>query len=151
MLVIYKSLQKIGVVPLFERASFTTFGRHQSNDFPILHASSSRLHAVVQYGKERVYLYDVSTHGTRVNGIQIPKEEHFHLKIGDKIQFGRSSRIYILKPDDRVLPRPDYGYQQSETNDWEEALQQTEMSVTDAVKKSHQSILQELMGGKMFV
>merc|ERR1719242_1380572 len=88
-------METIGECPLFQKASFTTFGRHRSNDFPVLHGSVSRLHAVLQYGKERVFVYDLSTHGTSVNGLKVPKEQFVQIKIGDKIQFGESTRNYV--------------------------------------------------------
>jgi len=125
---VYKTLEKIAVCSLFQRASYSTFGRHRDNDFVVMHDSSSRLHAVIQYGRERVYLYDISAHGTKVNGKRIPKEEYVQLKIGDKVEFGFSSRSYVLQPDDspqngnQYFAAPSVASKPQE--DWEVQLQQ---------------------------
>jgi len=75
----------------------------------MFHGSLSRLHAVIQHGNgDRVYMFDVSTHGTKVNGERINSNEHVQLKVGDKIQFGESTRVYVLEPDDR--PELPHGY-----------------------------------------
>jgi len=156
LLRIYKSLSRIGIVPLFESATFTTFGRHKKNDFPVMHQSCSRLHAVIQHGNgDRVYLYDVSTHGTKLNGEKIDKKEHTQLKVGDKVQFGESTRIYVLEPDER--PEPGFGGTYGHLTQQDIESYRTSnpgenvANIKESVQQSHKAVLESLLGGSMSV
>lgn len=144
-----KKLNKVALCPLFQRASFTTFGRHKDNDFPVLHESLSRLHSVIQYGKERVWLWDCSANGTKVNGRKVSKEEYVQLKIGDTIKFASSTREYILKPDETVpiLPSiaPQIPYVEPKpAEDWETALQATEVITNATIDGARRDLLDSL-------
>ncbi|KAL7555692.1 hypothetical protein ACA910_005136 [Epithemia clementina (nom. ined.)] len=82
-------------------------------DIPILHPSCSSQHAVLQYralplnnthggrGGNRLqclpYIMDLeSTNGTFLNGVRIDAARYYSLEKGDVLQFGASTREYVL-------------------------------------------------------
>lgn len=87
------------------------FGRERAvADYPIEHLSCSKQHAVIQFrytekrsefgdkrGKVKPYIIDLdSSNGTKVNGKKIPDRRFFELKSNDVINFGESSRDYVI-------------------------------------------------------
>uniref|UniRef100_A0A2P2KWR9 Smad nuclear interacting protein n=1 Tax=Rhizophora mucronata TaxID=61149 RepID=A0A2P2KWR9_RHIMU len=86
------------------------FGRVDLCDFVLEHPSISRFHAVLQFKRHGdAYLYDLgSTHGTFINKHQVDRRVHVELHVGDVIQFGHSSRLYIFQgPPDLMPPEID--------------------------------------------
>ncbi|XP_042470687.1 kanadaptin-like [Zingiber officinale] len=65
------------------------FGRVDLCDFVLEHPTISRFHAVLQFKKDEVLLYDLgSTHGTFVNKVQIKKKVYTAVHVGDVLRFG---------------------------------------------------------------
>lgn len=79
-------------------------------DLPAEHPTISKQHAVIQFryiekrnefgdklGKVRPYLIDLeSTNGTSLNKEEIPASRYLELRDKDMIQFGHSTREYVL-------------------------------------------------------
>ncbi|KAI9807976.1 MAG: hypothetical protein M1825_005283 [Sarcosagium campestre] len=79
-------------------------------DFPVDHPSCSKQHAVIQFryvtktnefgdkdGRVRPYVIDLeSANGTTVNADKIPATRYVELRDKDVIQFGLSTREYVL-------------------------------------------------------
>jgi pSer/pThr/pTyr-binding forkhead associated (FHA) protein len=78
----------------------TLFGRNaQVVDVRVQHASTSREHAVIQFGKDNtIFIADHmgSTHGTFVNKQRLKAKDLVKLQVGDMIRFGESTRLYHL-------------------------------------------------------
>jgi smad nuclear-interacting protein 1 len=85
-------------------------------DIPLAHLSVSAQHAVVQFREMdevveldgewenrkviKPYVMDLkSTQGTKLNGHKIDDSRYYELRVGDLLQFGTSSRDYILMHD----------------------------------------------------
>ncbi|CAL9102887.1 unnamed protein product [Musa textilis] len=81
------------------------FGRIDSCDFVLDHPTISRFHAVLQFKKDEVLLYDLgSTHGTFINKMQVKTKVYTELHVGDVIRFGMSSRLYIFQGPTELMP-----------------------------------------------
>jgi smad nuclear-interacting protein 1 len=79
-------------------------------DLPAEHPSISKQHAVIQFrhiektneygdriGKVRPYIIDLeSANGTKLNGEEIPASRYLELRDKDLLQFGDSTREYVL-------------------------------------------------------
>ena len=79
-------------------------------DFPTEHPSCSKQHAVLQFrytekknewgekkGAVKPYIIDLeSANGTKLNGEKLPQSRYVGLVSGDVINFGDSSREYVL-------------------------------------------------------
>lgn len=75
------------------------FGREDACDILLEnHPTISRKHASIMLGKNNgeIFLCDFSTHGTRVNVDKIDREQPLRLFVGDVIEFGHTSKYYIL-------------------------------------------------------
>ncbi|EGG01890.1 uncharacterized protein MELLADRAFT_91722 [Melampsora larici-populina 98AG31] len=96
------------------RQSAYLFGRDRLVvDIPIDHPSSSKQHAVLQFrlvqtrnefgdtkSLVKPFIIDLeSANATLVNGEKIPQARYFGLGSGDVIEFGRSTREYVLSPE----------------------------------------------------
>ncbi|GAB5033991.1 smad fha domain-containing protein [Nannochloropsis oceanica] len=69
----------------------------------------SRVHAVVQFRKkdDTLHVQDLgSTHGTFVNKQRLPAREWQPLLVGDLLQFGQSTRLYLVTGPE-ALARPE--------------------------------------------
>ncbi|KAG6519595.1 hypothetical protein ZIOFF_023089 [Zingiber officinale] len=76
------------------------FGRVDLCDFVLEHPTISRFHAVLQFKKDEVLLYDLgSTHGTFVNKVQIKKKVYTGVHVGDVLRFGLFI-TNIMNPDE---------------------------------------------------
>ena len=90
------------------RQSAYLLGRNEDIcDVPLRHASCSSQHAVLQYralpnsttGRLHCqpYLMDLeSTNGSFINSVRIEPARYYQLKKGDVLQFGASTREYVL-------------------------------------------------------
>ena len=109
-LFVFKGSELLETLPLSERSCWL-FGRERAVvDFPTEHPSCSKQHAVLQFrytekknewgekkGAVKPYLIDLeSANGTKVNGEELPKSRYVGLVSGDVINFGDSSREYVL-------------------------------------------------------
>ncbi|KAI9790097.1 MAG: hypothetical protein M1816_005567 [Peltula sp. TS41687] len=109
-LYVFKGADLLETIELGSRSCWL-FGRERTvADFPLDHPSSSKQHAVVQFrylvktnefgdkdGMVRPYLIDLeSANGTMVNGDHIPATRYVELRHKDMIQFGLSTREYVL-------------------------------------------------------
>lgn len=101
----------IGNIPIPQGTKFYTFGRLPENNVPLDHESTSRNHAVLQFGpRNAAFIYDLgSSHGTFVNKKQISPGQYVKIISGNAIiRFGASSRQYILNleeyTDEEISP-----------------------------------------------
>merc|ERR1719491_1565103 len=93
-----RELDLVGFMAPSDNKFYATFGKSVGVDFTLQHESISRVHALFQLAKDgALYLFDVSTHGTLLNGKQIPLRKYVELKRGDQIRFGHSSRVYVVE------------------------------------------------------
>ena len=80
-------------------------------DVPVEHPSASKQHAVLQFrylekrvgefgekkGKVGLYVLDLeSANGTKLNGEVLPSRRFVECKSGDMVQFGESTREYVV-------------------------------------------------------
>jgi hypothetical protein len=67
-------------------------------DVVVAHESVSRQHAALQFGEAgELYIIDLgSTHGTKLNKALLSPKVYTLLSVGSVIQFGESSRLYIV-------------------------------------------------------
>eukprot|EP00485_Elphidium_margaritaceum_P005715 CAMPEP_0202687776 /NCGR_PEP_ID=MMETSP1385-20130828/3395_1 /ASSEMBLY_ACC=CAM_ASM_000861 /TAXON_ID=933848 /ORGANISM="Elphidium margaritaceum" /LENGTH=367 /DNA_ID=CAMNT_0049342619 /DNA_START=215 /DNA_END=1318 /DNA_ORIENTATION=- len=85
---------------------YLVFGRDEKEcDFCVQHLSISRKHCIFYFNRNgHVYLFDISTHGVLINDAPVPKRKHVQLKHEDRIQFGQSSRCYVVCVGDKPVP-----------------------------------------------
>jgi pSer/pThr/pTyr-binding forkhead associated (FHA) protein len=98
---IIKKNELISTISL-KSSKYLIFGRKKDLCDVILdHQSISRQHCVLFFDQtNKIYLIDLkSSHGTFVNQKQIPSNEIIELNENDMIQFGQSTREYILSSD----------------------------------------------------
>ncbi|KAI9680868.1 MAG: hypothetical protein M1817_004308 [Caeruleum heppii] len=109
-LYVFKGADLVETVELASRSCWLVGRERMVVDFPVDHPSCSKQHAVVQFrfvtktnefgekdGRVKPYLIDLeSANGTSVNGEQIPPTRYVELKDKDMIQFGLSTREYVL-------------------------------------------------------
>jgi smad nuclear-interacting protein 1 len=101
------------------RQSAYLIGRHDVADLKVEHPSCSKQHAVLQFRQREIkgpsgapgdvrrvvkpYLMDLeSVNKTKLNGEEIPPARYVELRTQDTIQFGLSSREYVLMHEDMV-------------------------------------------------
>nr|CAD1826650.1 unnamed protein product [Ananas comosus var. bracteatus] len=108
------------------------FGRVDLCDFILEHQTISRFHAVLQFKKDEVLLYDLgSTHGTSVNKKQVKKKVYMEIHVGDVIRFGQSSRLYIFQGPSELMP-PEGDFQKLREARIQEELLDREASLSRA-------------------
>eukprot|EP01083_Nonionella_stella_P013383 37702_1 len=111
-LYVYKKDEQINLFYL-HRQSFYLIGRdHRVTDIVCRHISVSSQHAVIQYRRVKAsnktkttivkpYIMDLkSRHGTYLMGDKLEPYRYYELLAKDKIQFGRSTREYIVLAND---------------------------------------------------
>lgn len=99
----YKDNQLIETITLQGKACFS-FGRNQQKvDVCLMHESISREHAcIVLDAAKGCLIVDLdSTSGTKVDGETLEPNMSTELKEGAKIEFGSSTRSYLVKLDFR--------------------------------------------------
>eukprot|EP01135_Chromosphaera_perkinsii_P002602 Nk52_evm118s224 gene=Nk52_evmTU118s224 len=83
---------------------FLVVGRLDTSDVVCDHPSVSRYHVILQHGGskgEKLFLFDLgSTHGTKINKKMVDKRTFIELRDGYILQFGSSSRIYLVNERD---------------------------------------------------
>jgi hypothetical protein len=92
-----------------DNADHYTFGRMPGAvTFVLDNPTVSRAHAVAQFRRAdgALLLQDLgSTHGTFVNKGRVPaKPEWVELKVGDMVQFGQSTRLYVVNGPEEYAP-----------------------------------------------
>ncbi len=95
-------------------ADHYTFGRMPGAvTFVLENPTASRVHAVAQFRRAdgALLLQDLgSTHGTFVNKGRIPpRPEWVELRAGDMVQFGQSTRLYVVNGPEEYEP-PEVSY-----------------------------------------
>jgi len=80
-------------------------------DYTLEHPSISRQHVAIQFKADGVaYIYDLSTHGTRVNKRQLRSRVYAKLSVGDVIQLGQSSRLLIFQGPEELMQAREGGW-----------------------------------------
>ncbi|KAI0114292.1 SMAD/FHA domain-containing protein [Hypoxylon sp. NC0597] len=109
-LFVFKGEDIIDTVPLSSRSCWLVGREVAVVDLPAEHPSISKQHAVIQFryiekrneygdkiGKVKPYLIDLeSANGTMLNGKKVPESRYLELRDKDMIQFGQSTREYVL-------------------------------------------------------
>ncbi|RMZ78807.1 hypothetical protein DV738_g3577, partial [Chaetothyriales sp. CBS 135597] len=108
---VFKGEEIVDTVELAQQSCWL-FGREAAVvDVLLEHPSTSKQHAVIQFrytevknefgdrkGRVKPYILDLeSANGTTVNGDLIPNAQYIELRDKDVVQFGRSSREYIVQ------------------------------------------------------
>ncbi|KAL5357724.1 SMAD/FHA domain-containing protein [Aspergillus floccosus] len=115
-LYVFKGQDLLEVVEIYERSCWLIGRERLVVDFPLDHPSCSKQHAALQFryvekrnefgdriGRVKPYLIDLeSANGSSVNGDKIPGGRYVELRDKDVLQFGLSSREYVL-----MLPKPE--------------------------------------------
>ena len=109
-LFVFKGADIVDEVDLSARSCWLVGRETSVVDLLAEHPSLSKQHAVVQFryreerneygdksGKVKPYLIDLeSANGTKLNGDKVPDSRYLELRDKDMIQFGHSSREYVL-------------------------------------------------------
>ena len=106
---VWKGGQQVEVLPIHTKSSFLIGRERRVVDIPTDHPSCSQQHAVIQFRRTGTfpevtpYLLDLeSANGTMLNGSLIPPARFVSLRPEDLIQFGYSTREYILLHEEYV-------------------------------------------------
>lgn len=68
------------------------------------HPSISRHHAAIQFKSDgAAYVYDMSTHGSRVNKKQLKSKVYAKLHVGDVLHLGQSTRLLIFSGPEELV------------------------------------------------
>lgn len=109
-LFVFKGADIIETIDLGTRSCWLIGREIAVVDMPAEHPSLSKQHAVIQFrfiekrneygeksGKVKPYLIDLdSANGTKLNKEDIPGSRYYELRDKDMIQFGHSTREYVL-------------------------------------------------------
>lgn len=116
-LYVFKREELIDTLHISKQSSYIIGRENRVADIPVFHPSISKQHAVIQFrlveaesSKQsangrvrrivRPYLMDLeSTNGTTINKRRIPTSRYVELKEKDVINFGHSTRDYVLLHD----------------------------------------------------
>jgi len=84
------------LIPI-DTASCFLVGRHDGEfNVVIDHVTVSRRHALLVHKHDAVFLYDMSSNGSSINGVPVPKREYVELKFGDSLHFGEHPSTFTL-------------------------------------------------------
>ncbi|OJJ39288.1 hypothetical protein ASPWEDRAFT_95393, partial [Aspergillus wentii DTO 134E9] len=114
-LYVFKGQDLLEVMELKERSCWLIGRERLVVDFPLDHPSCSKQHAAIQFrfvekrnefgdriGRVKPYLIDLeSANGSSVNGDKIPAGRYVEVRDKDVLQFGLSTREYVM-----MLPPP---------------------------------------------
>ncbi|CCC12170.1 hypothetical protein SMACR_05908 [Sordaria macrospora] len=109
-LYVFKGDEVIDTIELHTRSCWLVGRDLTIADLPAEHPSISKQHAVIQFrytekrneygdkiGRVKPYLIDLeSANGTKLNGDKVPDSRYLELRDKDMIQFGSSTREYVL-------------------------------------------------------
>ncbi|KAH8888600.1 SMAD/FHA domain-containing protein [Thozetella sp. PMI_491] len=109
-LFVFKGPDVVDTIDLSARSCWLVGREMAVVDLPAEHPSLSKQHAVIQFryvdkrnefgdkiGKVKPYLIDLeSANGTKLNGDRVPESRYLELKSKDMIQFGSSTREYVV-------------------------------------------------------
>lgn len=109
-LYVFKGDEVIDTIELHTRSCWLVGRDMAIADLPAEHPSISKQHAVIQFrytekrneygdkiGRVKPYLIDLeSANGTKLNGDKVPDSRYLELRDKDMIQFGSSTREYVL-------------------------------------------------------
>ena len=128
-------LDTISLVPSLERTFFLLGRQTDVCHIELAHASISRVHAVLQYNKDReLMLQDLnSAQGTKLNKECISPSKWVRVRPGDQIRFGESTRTFIVNgPEEQALAEYDSenlrAYRESMSKKREEAARNEEVT-----------------------
>ena len=108
----------IDTVDLSGRELFMIGRLPDTCDYTLDHPSISRQHAAIQFKADgAAYIFDLSTHGTRVNKRQLRPRVYAKLGVGDVIQLGQSSRLLIFQGPEELMPSREGGWGYKERPD----------------------------------
>ncbi|KAK4242850.1 SMAD/FHA domain-containing protein [Achaetomium macrosporum] len=109
-LFVFKGQDIVDTIELSTRSCWLIGRELAVVDLPAEHPSISKQHAVIQFrytekrnefgdkiGRVKPYLIDLeSANGTKLNGEKVPESRYLELRNKDMIQFGSSTREYVL-------------------------------------------------------
>lgn len=109
-LFVFKDNDIVETIDLSDRSCWLIGRELAVVDLPAQHPSISKQHAVIQFrytekrneygdkiGRVKPYLIDLeSANGTMLNGFRVPESRYLELRNKDMIQFGSSTREYVL-------------------------------------------------------
>lgn len=96
--------------PIALHKTFVTIGRSPDADLRVDHASTSRLHAILQFCGRAVYLADLgSTHGSMLNNKSLKPFLYHRVEVGSQFKLGQSTRSYVFNaPQVTTISSGDY-------------------------------------------
>lgn len=109
-LFVFKDQDIVDTIELGTRSCWLVGREFSIVDLPAEHPSISKQHAVIQFrytekrnefgdkiGRVKPYLIDLeSANGTMLNGDKVPNSRYLELRNKDMVQFGSSTREYVL-------------------------------------------------------
>jgi smad nuclear-interacting protein 1 len=109
-LFVFKDGDIVDTIDLSSRSCWLVGREMAVVDLPAEHPSISKQHAVIQFrytekrsefgdkvGKVKPYLIDLeSANGTRLNDEKVPESRYLELRDKDMVQFGQSTREYVI-------------------------------------------------------
>lgn len=117
---ILKDHHEVGVLPITQdkTKAHLIFGRvPQLCDHVMSHPSTSRQHAVIQFGiNSQVFVFDMSTHGVVLDNERVPARDFAKVPLGAALRFGGSSRQYVLRKAGTVSTVPRKSSQSSSSS-----------------------------------
>jgi len=84
------------IIPIDKAKSYLV-GRHEG-EFNVVvdHVTVSRRHALLVHKGDAVFLYDMSSNGSSINGAPSAKKEYCELQVGDQIRFGDHPSTFTI-------------------------------------------------------
>jgi len=94
-------------IPLKQQSFFLIGRQVDSVDIVSAHASTSRIHAVLQFHESgSLWLQDLgSAHGTFINRQRVTPKQFIQIHVGDQIRIGQSTRSYVVEGPEEMRPK----------------------------------------------
>lgn len=112
---IFKATSQLEIIPIYEKSCYLIGRERRLADIALDHPSCSLQHAVIQFCRvqadpskspsctSKPYIMDLeSSNGVRINQSLIPPARYVELAPHDVIQFGFSSREYVLLYEEMI-------------------------------------------------